>query len=273
MKIILGVTTYNRENYVRKAAQSLYMADDIMATRIWVYDDCSNEYNSDLLRELFPTADKIYQNQKNMGADANMYQIFQAFLQSNDDLLVLADSDLIFHRQWSQAVYNVFQATDGCLSLYNSIFHDSLENFHINGYNIVRKHSLGAAGVILHREIVLKIIHNVPFCKSYDWAWSHALNKMGIRMLAFHNSLAQHLGDFGEHSNGINIDFGLNFYPDDPVNTKFLVDYVQEVITRREDYIQHEIDTVKHNILNSPTYRLGNQLLLPLKALRSLWKS
>lgn len=126
MQITLAVATYNRLSYVKKMLKSLEHSVDVNTINVRIYDDCSTDYGIDELLALAPYA-SVSRNAKNLKADLNMWAIYQDFLTTGDDVLVNADSDLIFRPDWLTMILTYLPKTDGILSLYNSSNHLSVE--------------------------------------------------------------------------------------------------------------------------------------------------
>lgn len=212
MKISIGITTYNRIEIVKRMASSLLLSNNLEQCNIRIYDDKSTEYGYNELRSIFKNATEIIVRIENLGADRNMREMFVDFLKTEDDYLLVADSDLIFNPDW----YVFFKENShlDVLSLYNSVTHlDIKNNNNIKLNTIIEKDHIGAAGTIFKRNIINDIIKNVPSSRSYDWDWSKYLRKKNISLSVANRSYVQHIGIEGTNNNGSNIiDFGLNFF-------------------------------------------------------------
>ena len=239
MKISIGITTYNRKKYLLKLQQSLCMSQSIDSCNIRIYDDCSTEYTNIDLKQLFPTAVEIVRRTENMGADENLRQMYVDFLATGDDILVTMDSDLICRPDWINFTKQYFQHTDGILGLYNSAFHKAIAKPVIHNQEFLEKAHIGAAGSVLHRDVVYEVVSSVPPTIGYDWAWSSFLRRQGTRILVSKTSYVQHIGLLGYNCNGLSIcEIGLNFFPISEVNKKFLDDFKQEALLLKASYLQ-----------------------------------
>lgn len=208
--ITIGITTYNRLDVLKKMAKSLYKSDLLGQCNIRVYDDASSEYDVETLKDIFPDSVSITRNEKNVKADRNSYLMYQDFLQSEDELLVNADSDLLFSSNWLYKGMKLFKKTNGVLSLYNSIVIDgcSVDD------DLLEKKYVGSAGVMLSRKCLQKIIHrfsvddiqgDVPF---FDWRWCKYLKDNGHNIFCVKKSLVQHIGFDGQNSSRMLFDYG-----------------------------------------------------------------
>lgn len=100
MKICIGITSYNRIGILKKMKNSLCASEGLEYCNIRIYDDCSNEYDSKYLKKIFPNVTEIIRRKRNIGACRNMRQMYVDFLKTKDELLIAADSDLIFNPEW-----------------------------------------------------------------------------------------------------------------------------------------------------------------------------
>lgn len=245
MKISIGITTYNRIEIVKRMASSLLLSNNLEKCNIRIYDDKSTEYSYSELRNIFKTAAEIIIRKENLGADRNMREMFVDFLKTEDDYLLVADSDLIFNPDW----YDFFNENShlDVLSLYNSATHlDIIGNSNIKFNTIIEKDHIGAAGTIFKRNVIIDIIKNVPPSRSYDWDWSKYLRKKNIVLNVANRSHVQHIGIEGTNNNGSNIiDFGLNFFPGNEVNESYLIDFFQNALISKDLYIKRNL---KHKI-------------------------
>ena len=257
MKITIGITVYNRLNYIRKMCLSLKNSVDLEKCSIRIYDDCSAEFDAEILKKEFPFITEYKRRENNLGSDNNMRQMYFDFLESGDDVLVNCDSDMIFRKDWIARIFELLPLTDGVLSLYNSSSHIPIEHFKIGSENILRKESIGAAGSTFRREIVRSIVANVTPSFKYDWDWSRFLDSRRIRLLTTENSYIQHIGVIGENcdSNDI-VDYGLNFFPLDEDTLKLNVEFFQQLlmakqaaVEQKNRYYYFKFKTKKYKIL------------------------
>jgi hypothetical protein len=238
MKFCIGITTYNRLELIERMSKSLSLSNEIDVCNIRVYDDKSIEFNLNEIKKVFPTANQIIVRDKNLGADRNMYQMFVDFLNTTDDYLFVADSDLIFHPDWF--VFFKKHSELDVLSLYNSVSHESISNEKSGNIEIIHKEHVGAAGTIFKRHIIQKIIQNVPPSRSYDWDWSKFLIKEGYNLNVSNKSYVQHVGIIGTNNDGgAVVDFGLNFYPGNTLNESYLIDFFQNALISKDRFIKN----------------------------------
>jgi len=199
--ITIAIPTYNRLNFLKIMATSLYNSDLSIPYNIRVYDDCSTEYGLDELKHVFPNAASIKIYNRNLKADLNMFYFYKDFLNSSDEYLFNADSDIIFNKKWLLNGLELLKKTDGVLSLFNATSHNVKE---IIDSTFCIKETVGAAGTLFTRKRVEEIVNNfsnLPESKlhSFDWKWSEYLNQNNIRIFCTNNSLVQHIGYYGQN--------------------------------------------------------------------------
>lgn len=212
MKISISIPTYNRLDHIEILSKSLKDVIGIERHNIRIYDDYSLEFSLDRLSDLFPNAKKISRNEYNLGADRNLYHIMKDFIKSGDDVLFVCDSDLIVHAQCLLFIEEYLDQTDGVMSVYNSALHPVKDE--INS-NFVTKKSIGAAGSVYTRSMVLNILKNIPeeLSNYLDWAISFYLDSMDKKIYVSQRSYVQHIGIKGENNNLLALDYGVNFPP------------------------------------------------------------
>jgi len=229
MKIFIGITTYDRPEYMEKMIASLSASNHVDLCSVNVFDDCSPHWDLDYLKEIFPEGTNIMRNNENMGSDENIRKMFIHFLQSDEDVLIAADSDLIFHPDWIQFTLSNLPKTDGIFSLYNSVCHPVINDLDHDPIFVEKEH-MGSAGVVMTKDIVRQIIENVPESAYYDWDWSRHLFNNNIRLLVTEKSQIQHLGVHGYNNEGPLADVGLGFVPGSTNNEKWNMETLESII-------------------------------------------
>lgn len=239
MKIQLAIATYNRKETVKIFSLVLkkYLPVDI---NVKIYDDKSSEYDEEFLKEIFPFATNIKINLENFKADKNMYQIYQNFLNAEEDILIQLDSDMIISREFFDIVFKIIdemKKQEAVYSLYNSDNHKFLKNEkkNIAGINFQRKESLGGACVIFSKKTIEKILKNIQIIENdfsnFDWRWSEYLIQNNIPIYVSVNSYVQHIGYGGQNNFNVdNLDFGNNFVSSlDLEIIQFMLEYYEKI--------------------------------------------
>lgn len=226
--ITIGITTYNRLSVLKKMSASFYASNRCFDYSIKIYDDASDDYNTETLGTLFPDASVIKRNGYNIGADANTWQMYADFYESNDQYLLNADSDLIFSTDWMEELFDFLPMTDGFISLFNSSNHKTIQE--INGLCI--KEDVGAAGAVFSKDIIgllLQSKEDYSFGQKIDWEFSKCLKQNNIRLFVSKNSYIQHIGITGYNSRKCCFDYGMNFKVDSLLNGQLINDSVEEL--------------------------------------------
>lgn len=236
MKITLSIATYERTDYIARMSASLLASVDIKSVNVRIYDDCSPSLSLQDLWELFPYAKEIVKRERNLKADANMKQIFEDFLATDDDILLLADSDLVYRTGWAEFIAEALPQTDGILSLYDSRLHPFLTES--NGQDFAPKAHLGAAGTAFSRQRVEDIVNANMKAVTYDWAWSELFQNKGYALMCCTNSYIQHIGIIGQNNKGaISLfDFSRTFYADNNTTSKILSQFINELVDENNRY-------------------------------------
>ena len=247
MKYTLAVPTYNRLVTLEKMAETLSLTHglDNPNIHIRVYDDRSSDYDLDTLRKLFPKAVSVERRKRNLGANKNMLQMYRDFLETDDDVYIHTESDLLFHPDWLTFVGEMLPHTDGVLCLYHAEQVPVLKTTEINGHSFVEKSYLDALGVVLTRDLVQKIVDTCPATETFDWDWSRYLHAEGYRLLTSQRSYVQHIGIEGFNSDGVlYLHFGKQFYPGHPIVEAHLVEYYDHLLARNDAIVRENIAQV-----------------------------
>ena len=190
---------------------------------------------------MIPFAKQIVVRENNLRADRNMYQIHQDYINSNYDILLQVDSDVIFHKDFIEIIKSILstQTKYPVFSLYNSSNHPFVEkgnSLQINKVIFKEKHSIGGICVLFTDKNILKnILENIPKERksfAYDWYWSHKLQEKGTPVMVSKQSFLQHIGVEGQNNKEIKgIDIGLNFTPTNTNDLEFLLQHYEIVIS------------------------------------------
>lgn len=229
-EIVLGITTYNRLDILKKSIASLKSSKIPKNCKIRIYDDCSPDYGREELVELIPEAEVIYIQSQNRGSDGNIWTMYNDFVQRNKsgDVLVNCDSDLIYNNNWLYDALEALKKTDGVLSVFNTNNHQVINDLG----EFVSKKDIGSAGTLFKYEIVQSIIDRFPdICLSaFDYKWCDFLQKKGIQLLCTRESLVQHIGIDGFNSDISSFDYGIGFKVDTRDNGQIINDIIENYV-------------------------------------------
>jgi hypothetical protein len=111
--------------------------------------------------------------------------------------------------------------TDGILSLFNPPSHAA------TGYRgaFVLKNTIGSAASFWRRDVVEKMLANVPTGEGWDWRFCDFLRDAGYRIYVTRHSLVQHVGfGVGQNSDVSKGDYGIGFSDSSCQNGYFLIE-------------------------------------------------
>lgn len=251
--ITIAIATYNRRELLEKSINSLLQSNDLSQCNIRIYDDCSSQLSIEEIKTIIPQA-TITRRPKNLGADKNCYLMYKDFLNTEDDIFVNADADLLYHPEWLTTALALLEKTDGVISLYNSINHNHLSTLNMGGNDLLIKKSLGAAGTIFTRATIMKIVESMDENSSnlsFDWKWSALLRKRGLQLYCTKRSYIQHIGNIGQNNSSLaNADYGINFIPGNDLNSTYLEQFYHGLLkSKLDDSLDYKIG---HLVLTIP---------------------
>lgn len=234
--ITFGICTFNRKDVLQKSVQSLLHVKNIDKVNIRIFDDCSTDYDRTFLEELVPEACSIKQNQRNVGADKNTSIMYEDFLKSGDEWLLNADSDLIYHSDIIDEILRYQDKCGGFVTLFNCINHNDIS--HTELFDI--KESVGAAGCLLHRDVVELILNSIRYRSvSFDTVFCKVLRENGYNLYATKQSFVQHIGVTGFNSGEISFDYGRNFQCDSLINAE-IIEYTFETYAKKVNQFKNK---------------------------------
>ncbi|MCI9141181.1 MAG: glycosyltransferase family 2 protein [Lachnospiraceae bacterium] len=228
-KVTLGITTYNRIGTLKRMIESLYASNlEGIDYTIRIFDDCSEQYGTEELQQMFPEKVLIHRHGWNHGADYNIGFMYRSFLETDDEILFNCDSDLIFNENWLQKGLALLEQTEGILSLFNSSSHETVADI---GGELCIKNSVGSAGTLMQRDVVRLICDQISKEESYlalDVNWSNLLQTNKIKLYTTKESLVQHIGIYGFNSTKSGFDYGKGFTVDSIINGQIINDVLEE---------------------------------------------
>ena len=250
MKLLIGICTCNRKQIIEYTAKSLSEVKGIEKAKIVIYDDCSDEYDIDFLKKMYPMAYKIVRNEKRLGADYNTEQMYRDFCKSQENYLFNADSDLLFNSNVIDIIEENIRVTERInsktiFSVFNTPNHKTIKKIDKNLY---QKELIGAAGAVLSKQAVKTFIETIPKQYSYkipsiDHFFCSKLKQDDYKILCTQNSYVQHIGLIGQNSFFYNTDWGENFEIETFNNAKAISEVLQEIFMQGQDQFLNIIYT------------------------------
>lgn len=233
-KIMFGICTYNRKRIIEYSSASLNRIKNINNIDICIFDDASQEYDLSYLKSLYPSAKEIIISEKNKGADANSIQMLSRFINSQNEWLFIADSDLIFCEDILNIIRNYIveykkRGYFGVISFFNTYTHPITD---IIDDMFCRKEKVGAAGVLLNKDVAREIVNAVDSNSPYDVQFSKIFNERGYDILCSQKSYVQHIGIEGYNSLYYTFDWGKDFLLDSIENAKIINNIIDMLMSR-----------------------------------------
>lgn len=223
VKITIAIATYNRKKELYKTLTSLSKVEGIEGCNVRIYDDRTNEFDINTIKDDFKFIKEIKIREKNLGADENMYQMYHDFLLTKDDIFFQADSDLIFDKKCISIIKTYISKTDGLMSVLNSKAHKYTNE---NEFFIEKK-TIGGAGAVFTRNTLEEILNNVKKSECYDWSFSYYWSTQK-KIYVTKDSYVQHIGFNGQNSGNLCFDFGFNFKDNSETNISILNEVYRE---------------------------------------------
>ncbi|MDR2772589.1 MAG: glycosyltransferase family 2 protein [Elusimicrobiota bacterium] len=237
MKLFIAVPVYNRKEYLEITARSLFECSNINKAEIVVFNDSSDEFDTQYLHKIFHAGNvKIISAAQKIDIDVHYYEMMKTFLASDSDVLMICDSDLLLRSDTIDYVLNNFSKTDGFLGLYNSDLHRDL---YFDG-EFVYKEDVGFAGICVSKKVLQSFIAGQdPKARAIDFKFSDYLLDNNIRIMVAKNCLIQHIGFNGEHCNDTSVEFSSNFVPNSEFNKEVISKLMPIALKMQSSMIKH----------------------------------
>lgn len=228
--LTIGVTTFNRCELLRAFARSLAQVRNLHRVRLLVLDDCSDEFDLEFLKALFPAATVVRHETNSGGPDQAMQRLFERFVRDGSGYLLNLDSDLLASRNLVDRCLQIITkdrrlAASSLYSLFNAPSHRPIR---LEG-EFVLKETVGAAGTLWEHELLADVLLHVPVSRKFDWDWSAYLGRRGVPILVTAASYLQHIGRVGQHSRSlVGMDHGQAFDDYRDQNLSCFLDHTRE---------------------------------------------
>ena len=230
--LTIGITTFNRRRVLERVAQSLARVDGLQHAHVWIVDDCSDEFDAELLHRLFPYAEVFRASTHSGGADQAMVRLFERFVTNGSGFLLNLDADLLVSSDLVDRCLRIIASAatttrPGLYSLFNTASHPAIGS---DG-EFLLKRSVGAAGTLWEHGLLAEVLRNVPVSRKFDWDWSAYLTRQSIPIRVTRQSHVQHIGRIGQHSRSLaGMDHGLAFEGYDAHNLAVFLDHTHEAM-------------------------------------------
>ena len=208
----LLVRSYERPDYFRRCLDALTDADLTRFMDKFVYDDASSHAETlKLLRRAETLGFRVVRSSPRQG-QLSMCAALEEM--SGLDFICSLDNDMIVKPHFLSALRTAYDRIRSALDVlpeqlllsgFNCTAgamggHITLdETWLADGY--VEKASCGGASLFFHRALLEDVIR--WWRLDYDWGVVHGLVRRGGRIFALSPSVAQHIGEYGDNSNGV----------------------------------------------------------------------
>jgi hypothetical protein len=242
--LTIGITTFNRRALLQTMAAALARVRHLDTARILVLDDCSQEFDVDALRQLFPGADVHRSAEQSGAADYAMHRLFERFVRTGSGYLLVLDSDLLSSRNLVDRCARIIEAdridAQPCLySVFNTASHRTLR---VEGAFAI-KQTVGAAGTLWRHSLLADVLRHVPVSRKFDWDWSAYLTRQAVPIRVTRSSCVQHIGRIGQNSRSFaGMDHGEQFDDYKGSNLAWFLDHTREGLVRMIADQQARID-------------------------------
>lgn len=230
---MIAIPTYNRKSLISCTSLSLSYVRNLNYDDVYVFDDCSDEYDENFLKSIYPGANVIV-SPSNLGADKNIEKAYRYFLDSDYDYFFNADSDILFSENIISIIENIIGSLNEDNPILFSLFHTK-NHFVIGEYNqdLFFKKDVGACGTIFNKKAILLFIDKLPLnydkqFPSVDHAFCSIYKEYGRPVLCTKKSYVQHIGIHGQNSNDFQFDYGVGFPVENLVNAKAILDLYEK---------------------------------------------
>jgi hypothetical protein len=242
--LTIGITTFNRRTLLETFAHSLSQVHRLQDAALLVMDDCSQEFDAEFLRRLFPGATVVRASQNSGGADYAMHRLFEHFVRHGQGWLLNLDADMLASRHLVERCLAIIEAersapAPGVYSVFNTPSHPAVGT---DGDFLVKR-TVGAAATLWPKALLAEVVQNVPPTRRFDWDWSAYLSRRGVPIRVTRRSLVQHLGRVGQNSRSFTgMDHGERFDDYQNDNLASFLDHTREGLLKMIADQQARID-------------------------------
>ncbi|MCI5073605.1 glycosyltransferase [Oricola sp.] len=237
---IIAIPTFNRVRHLLAFSKSLRELSGVNRYRIFIRDDASCEFDAREIASLFPQADSVVRNDRNLGPDASQVRLFRDCIEAGARRIIILDSDMLLSPSFLEFTERVFDRTDGFLGLYNSTMHAVKRE--MDG-ELVEKSSAGGTATCWDAGLLDRALaqSSDEGASGWDAPAVAALVAMGKRVLVSRRSYAQHLGFMGTN-NGVfgHIDYGRDFVIETEDQARFMAETLNDMMSRQSQFLWPE---------------------------------
>lgn len=229
IKFCIGMTTFNRSDYLEKSLNTLKKVNYIPETKFVFVDDCStdprvNDLILDFIKEKSDIIQSFYfKNGNNIGCLENYLNLIKKMKEIDADFYIIIDSDCIFNCNWLYELKRmILLQNDKHNFVYTSWYIP--QNKNASYYNILETHdsfnvclTANGTGMVLPKcilkyfdeELDREIYDKKHFDGYVSW---HLIQKLNLKIIGPKASYMDHIGIVGVNSSTIEYcDTAVNF--------------------------------------------------------------
>jgi len=214
----IGMTMFNRSEYLRKTLDSLSKVNYFKNTKFFLVDDCSTDEQvgilaSNFIRYMSPTLQCFYlKNSMNVGSKENYLNLIKQMKQVDADFYIIIDSDCIFNSNWLCQIQKIISLQpDKNTCVYTSWYVP--QNIKAHYSNILESHdnynvtmTVNGTGMVLPKCLLKyfeaeELNFDIYNKRHFDGYVSFYLKeKLGLRFIGPKVSYMDHFGIIGVNS-------------------------------------------------------------------------
>ena len=236
MAALVAIPTFEREALARHCLATAAEMHLPPGSEIIVFDDASPTLDVAALMREAGLAPLFQTGSDRRGPSGVAYRIWQHFLESRHEHLLILDSDMIANRSAIADGLAHRERFDGLITLYNSHNHPGLPD----GEDRLIKRTVGNAGTLWTRPLAELVLSRFAATSvvNVDDAYSGLFAERGVPIMSVRRSRLQHLGIVGSNNRYFgSMEHGLHFLPDSDRQKDAIAAVYDDLMTRQGFYL------------------------------------
>ncbi|GMA60050.1 glycosyltransferase [Alicyclobacillus fastidiosus] len=193
-KVSVLVTTYNQQEYIAEALNSVLMQEHGYPYEVIIADDCSTDNTAHIIREFqtrYPEVMRVLPTSTNVGITQNYKRGFKAC--TGDYVAVLEGDDYWTSRDRIRTMVEFLDRNIGCVLAFNrytvsNMYQSYIQPWPINDAfqiltvsDLIRSNFIGNFSTCIYRNDVIKSLDDSLYnMKVYDWMFNIAVSQHGF---------------------------------------------------------------------------------------------
>ncbi len=193
-KVSVLVITYNHQNYIAEALNSVLMQEHDYTCEIIIADDCSTDNTITIIHEYqnrYPQVIKVLETSTNMGITRNYQKGFKAC--SGNYVAVIEGDDYWISRDRIRTMVEFLDEYKGCVLAFNRYIVSNMSLNYIQPWpineafqlltvsDLIKDNFIGNFSTCVYRNNVIKSLPDSLYdMKVYDWMFNIAVSHHGL---------------------------------------------------------------------------------------------